>query len=100
MSANEAKVLLDLNAPTFQSDFFGLDANEIKKMLKTLKKLRSLTWNEVFRDHGLKWEEIKSMPGKYTIRLSLSYRAIAVREGAWMRFAALDQDHDRAYGKK
>ena len=100
MSGNEAKVLLDLNAPTFQSDFFDLDANEVKKMLKTLKKLRGLTWNEVFRDHGLKWEEVKSMPGKYTIRLSQSYRAIAIREGTWMRFAALHQDHDGAYGKK
>ena len=100
MSGNEAKVLLDLNAPTFQSDFFDLDANEVKKMLKTLKKLRGLTWNEVFRDHGLKWEEVKSMPGKYTIRLSQSYRAIVIRDGAWMRFAALHQDHEGAYGKK
>lgn len=82
MSGNEAKVLLDLNAPTFQSDFFDLDANEVKKMLKTLKKLRGLTWNEVFRDHGLKWEQVKSMPDKYTIRLSQSYRAIAIRDEA------------------
>lgn len=76
MNGNEAKVLLDLNAPTFQSDFFDLDAAEVKKILKTLKKLRGLTWNEVFRDHGLKWEEVKSVPGKYSIRLSPSYRAI------------------------
>lgn len=100
MSGNDAKVLLDLNAPGFQSDLFDLDASEVKKILKTLKKLRGLTWNEIFPDRGLNWEEVKSMPGKYTIRLSQSYRAVATREGGWMRFAALHQDHDGAYGKK
>jgi hypothetical protein len=100
MSGNDAKVLLDLNAPQFQSGLFDLDPSEVKKVLKTLKKLRGLTWNEIFRDRGLNWEEVKSMPGKYTIRLSQSYRAVAAREGGWMRFAALHQDHDGAYGKK
>lgn len=100
MSGNDAKVLLDLNAPGFQADLFDLDASEIRKILKTLKKLRGLAWNEVFRDSGLKWEEIKSVPGKYTIRLSQSYRAVVTREGGWMRFAALHPDHDGAYGKK
>ena len=100
MSGNDAKVLLDLNAPTFQSEFFDLDASEIKKMIKTLKKLKGLTWNDLFRDNGINWEEIKSVPGKYTIRLSQSYRAVVIRDGAWMRFAALHRDHDGAYGKK
>lgn len=100
MSGNDAKVLLDLNSPSFLDDLFDLDASELKKVLKTLKKVRSLTWNELFRDRGLHWEEVRSMPGKYTIRLSQSYRAVVVREGRWMRFAALHQDHDGAYGKK
>lgn len=100
MSGNDAKVLLDLNVPGFQSDLFDLDASEVKKILKTLKKLRGLTWNEVFQDGGLKWEEIRSLPGKYTIRLSQSHRAVVTREGEWMRFAALHPDHDGAYGKK
>lgn len=100
MSGNAAKVLLDLNPPDFLDDLFDLDASEVKKVLKTLKKLRGLTWNEVFRDRGLNWEEVKNLPGKYTIRLSQSYRAVATREGGWMRFAALHQDHDGAYGKK
>ena len=100
MSGNDAKVLLDLNVPNFQSDLFALDASEAKKVFKTLKKLRGLTWNEVFRDRGLNWEKVKSMPGKYTIRLSQSYHAVATREGGWMRFVTLHQDHDGAYGKK
>ena len=100
MSGNDSKVLLDLNFPGFQSDLFDLDVSDVKKVLKTLKKLKGLTWNEVFRDGGLNWEEVRSMPGKYTIRLSQSYRAVATREGSWMRFSALSPDHDGAYGKK
>jgi len=100
MSGNDAKVLLDLNFPGFQSELFDLDASEVRKIFKTFKKLKDLTWNQVFRDRGLHWEEIKSIPGKYTIRLSQSYRAVAVREGGWIRFLALHQDHDGAYGKK
>ena len=100
MSGNDDKVLLDLNYPAFQSELFEMDAPEIKKTFKTFKKLRAMSWNEVFRDNGLKWEELRSAPGRYTIRLSLSNRAVVVREGSWIRFQALHQDHDGAYGKK
>lgn len=100
MSGNDDRVLLDLNYPAFQDELFDLDAPEIKKIIKTLKKIMGLAWNDLFRDHGLKWEEIKSTNGKYTVRLSQSYRAVVVREGCWMRFQALHQDHDSAYGKK
>ena len=100
MSGNNTKVLLDLNYPEFQSELFDLDISEVKKVFKTLKKVKAMTWNEVFRDSGLKWEEPKSSPGKYTIRLSQSYRAVVVREGSWMRFQTLHPDHDGAYGKK
>lgn len=100
MSGNDEEVLLDLNFPGFQSAFFDLDVSEVKKVLKTMKKLSAMTWNDVFRDHGLKWEEIKSMRGRYSIRLSQSCRAVVVRDGQWMRFAALSQDHDAVYGKK
>jgi len=40
MKGNEARVLLDLNYPGFQSELFDLDAPELKKIVKTLKKLR------------------------------------------------------------
>lgn len=100
MSGNEAKVLLDLNYPEFQSELFNLDTFEAKKVLKTFRKLVTMTWSGVFKDHGLKWEEVKSFPGKYTIRLSQSYRAVVIREGCWMRFQSLHLDHDGAYGKK
>ena len=100
MSGNDAKVLLDLNYPEFQTELFDVDISELKKVIKTFKKIKAMSWNEVFKDHGLKWEEPKSSPGKYTIRLSQSYRAVVLREGSWMRFQTLHLDHDGAYGKK
>jgi len=99
-AGNNKKVLLDLNFDEFQSEMFELDVQEIKKMFKTFRKLRAMTWNEVFKDSGIKWEEIKSFPGKYSVRLSQSYRAVVVRERDLMRFQTLHRDHDATYGKK
>ena len=100
MSGNDDKVLLDLNYPEFQTELFDLDISELKKVIKTFKKISTMSWNEVFKDHGLKWEALKSFTGKYTIRLSQSYRAVVTRDGSWMRFQTLHLDHDGAYGKK
>ena len=100
MKGNDVRVVLDLNYPDFQAELFELDPAELRKVLKALKKLRALTWQDTFRDKGLHWEELKSRPGKYTVRLSQSYRAIVIRDGAAMRFLMLHPDHDSAYGKK
>ncbi|MDD5388094.1 MAG: hypothetical protein PHD37_02025 [Gallionellaceae bacterium] len=94
------KVLLDLNLPEFQDDLLALDGNEVRLVLKTLRKLRGMDWPTVYRDHSLKWEEIKGAPGRHTLRLSRSCRAVARREGDYLRFIALHSDHDGAYGKK
>jgi len=51
-----AKVLLDLNLPAFQDDLLALEPNEVRLILKTLRKLRTLDWIAVYRDPGLKWE--------------------------------------------
>jgi hypothetical protein len=95
-----AKVLLDLNLPAFQDDLLALEPNEIRLVLKTLRKLRTLDWAAVYRDPGLKWEQIKGAPGKFTVRLSRSSRAVVQRDGDHVRFIALHTDHDGAYGKK
>lgn len=100
IGGNLAKVLLDLNDPDFQTELFQLDAPELRKVFKTLQKINAMTWNDVFKDHGLKWEAIKSLTGKYTLRLSQSYRAVVLRQGAAMRVQSLHLDHDGAYGKK
>ncbi len=99
MTGNDDKILLDLNQPEFQGQLFEMDIVEVKKLLKTFKKLRGLTWNQLFKDHGFKWEALKSSP-KYSIRLSQSYRALVMREDNFMRFQTLHPDHDSAYGKK
>lgn len=92
--------MLDLNYPDFQSELFDLEPSELRKVFKTLRKLRALTWQEVFRDKGLHWEELKSRPGKYTVRLSQSYRAVVIRDNVAMRFMTLHPDHDSAYEKE
>ncbi len=94
------QVRLDLNSPSFQADFVSLGADELKQMAKTLRKLLTLTWEQVYTDAGLKWEEIKSDKGTYTIRISRSGRAIVLRDGNLMRFLAIHVEHDGAYGKR
>ena len=95
--ADSAQIKLDLNYPAFQKELFSLDANEIKKLFKTFAKLSKMSWDQLFTDHGLNWEEIKSHSGKYTVRVSLQYRAVVVRDAEFMRFQTLVTDHDRAY---
>lgn len=73
-----ARVLLDLNFPAFQDDLLAMDGNEVQLILKTLRKVRTLDWATVYRDPGLKWEQIKGAAGKFTIRLSRSCRAVVL----------------------
>ncbi|AUB84135.1 hypothetical protein [Candidatus Thiodictyon syntrophicum] len=95
-----ARVLLDLNLPAFQDDLLALEVTQIRLILKTLRKVRALDWAAVYRDPGLKWEQIKGEPGLFTIRLSRACRALVVREGDAMRFVAVHADHDQTYGRK
>ena len=98
--AKTGQVQIDLNYPAFQDELFKLDAGEFRLLAKTFRKLRQMTWAEVFGDHGLKWEAIKGSAGKFSLRLSLQCRAIVRRDGDFMRFQAIHIDHDAAYGKK
>ena len=88
---------LDLNYPPFQRELFELEAGEYRAVARNLRKLSSMTWNDVYADHGLKWEAVRSMPGRFTIRLSQKFRAVVAREGDFIRFMALHADHDGAY---
>ena len=54
----EPLVELDLNSPVFQSAWRDLELVEQEKALATFEKLTQLTWNQVYRDKGLKWEKI------------------------------------------
>lgn len=101
-----AKVLLDLNNPTFQDNLFGLQKPERLAALDTLKKIRQLTWAQVYRDNGLKWEKIVSVrppagiDAIYSLRITQGRRATALRDGLYMRMLSVAPDHDSTYGSK
>jgi len=103
---SDRNVQLDLNNEVFQENWLGLDRQERNRVTDTLKKLRQLTWSQVYRDQGLKWEKVTSViPPKgidaiYTLRITQSRRAIAYRDGNFMRLLTIAPDHDAAYGKK
>jgi len=99
-------VKLDLNNPTFQENLLDLEKVERNRVLDTLKKLRKITWDQVYRDQGLKWEKITSVrPAKgidaiYSLRITQARRATAMRENEFMRFLTIAPDHEATYGKK
>lgn len=102
----EPLVELDLNSPIFQSTWESLESTEQEKALATFEKIMQLTWNQVYRDKGLKWEKIHSIPAPkgidalYSFRVSKSIRGIGFREDHFLRVLLIEPDHDAAYGKK
>ncbi len=108
MSKADLNVLvkLDLNNPIFQENLFSLQKSERHSALETLNKLRRMTWNQVYQDHGLKWEKVASFKPPqgidtvYSLRISQSRRATAIRDGDFIRLLTIAPDHDSTYGKK
>lgn len=96
------KVLLDLNNPIFQEDLFALEKDEVIRIIGSFRKISKITWTEVYRDKGLRWELVQNRIGPegqrlYTIRISQGFRALVYREYQFMRFLTLHPDHDSAY---
>lgn len=100
------KLQLDLNNEVFQKAWLQLDKSERDRVTDTLKKLQQLTWEQVYRDQGLKWEKVSSVKTPegiqaiYTLRITKSRRATAIRQGNFLRLLTVEPDHDAAYGKK
>jgi hypothetical protein len=95
-------IQLDLNNPEFQENLFTLNKIEAWSVLKTLKLLQMMTWEQIQASKGLRWELILSRQGLdgqrlYSMRISQSCRAVAWRDGLWLRFLSLHPDHDSAY---
>ena len=61
MGTNDTPVRLDLNNPVFQEHLFGLQKPERNAAMDTLRKIRLLSWDQLYRDKGLKWEKIISV---------------------------------------
>ena len=106
MEPNKAAVRLDLNNPVFQEHLFSLQKTDRHAALDTLKKVRQLTWDQLYRDSGLKWEKIVSIKPPagidaiYSLRITQSRRCTAYRDGDYMRFLTIALDHDSTYGRK
>ena len=106
MGTNDTPVRLDLNNPVFQEHLFGLQKPERKAAMDTLRKIRLLSWDQLYRDKGLKWEKIISVkppPGIdaiYSLRITQSRRCTTYRDGDFMRLLTVAPDHDSTYGRK
>jgi hypothetical protein len=106
MVSNDTPIRLDLNNPVFQEHLFGLQKPERNAAIDTLRKIRQLRWDQLYRDNGLKWEKIMSVKPPlgvdaiYSLRITHSRRCTAYRDGEFMRFLTVAPDHDSAYGRK
>ncbi len=106
MAGSDGLVRLDMNTPVFQDHLLNLQKPERHAALDTLKKIKQLTWAQVYKDSGLKWEKIVSIkppPGLdavYSMRITQSRRCTAYREGEFLRLLTIAPDHDSTYGRK
>ena len=96
-------VRLDLNSPEFLAVFLRLGTADLAQVAGSLDQIRKLDWSNVYTSKGLHWEAIDHVAapdGKstvYSVRLSQKIRALAFRDGDFMRFVSLHPDHDSAY---
>lgn len=80
----EPLVELDLNSPIFQDTWSYLALAEQEKAIATFEKITQLTWNQIYRDKGLKWEKIHSVPAPKGIDALYSFRVSkSIREWAF-----------------
>ena len=106
MPADDPRVVLDLNNPRFQADLFALEWDTQRAVIETLRKISRLSWAEIYRDTGLKWEKVdsvkrpKDITNLFSLRLTRARRALAWREGNVMRFLSIPPDHDATYDRK
>ena len=95
-------IQLDLNNPEFQANLLALEKSDAWSVLKTLRLLQAMSWEQLQSRKGLRWELIQSRQGPagerlYSLRISRSFRAVAWRDGPWLRLLSLHPDHDSAY---
>ncbi|HET7293184.1 MAG TPA: hypothetical protein VFM88_12220 [Vicinamibacteria bacterium] len=102
MAGAANRVRLDLNSPEFQDVFFRLESAELKQVVASLRRLREFDWTGLYRHTGFRWEAIQHLKAPngarvYSLRLSQKVRAIAYRDGDFLRLISLHPDHDSAY---
>jgi len=102
VSAPPRRVRLDLNSPQFLDVLFRLETAELKQVVAALDRLRQLDWSTLYRHKGFNWEAIEHLNAPngakvYSLRLSQRIRALAFREGDFLRLISLHPEHDSAY---
>lgn len=96
----------DLNNPVFQEHLFGLQKPEQNAGVDTLRKIQLLSWGQLYRDNGFKWEKIVSVKPPqgvdaiYSLRITKSRRCTAYRDEDFMRLLTVAPNHDSAYAQK
>jgi len=76
------RIRLDLNNPVFQNEWFALEKPEREAVLTACVKLSQLTWHDLYRDRGFRWEVIHSRRAPdgsrlYSLRIAQNVRAVA-----------------------
>ena len=105
MDLTDNPIRLDLNNPVFQENLFGLQKPELNAAIDTLRKIRLLSWGQLYRDNGLKWEKVvsakppKGVDAIYSLKITQSRRCTAYRDGDFMRLLTVAPDHDSTYGR-
>jgi hypothetical protein len=99
---NDARVRIDLDDAEFQRELFALDKDDAASVLEALRKLDRMTWRQLYVDKGMHWEQIhgegaSAHENRHTFRITRAFRAVAVRDGNWLRILTLHPDHDSAY---
>lgn len=93
---------IDLNFPDFQKDLFKLEKKELYALIKTLRTLSKMNFDQLRSSSGLNLEQIKKTKTRkgnpiYSIRITRSFRAILSIDGDYLRFISLHLAHDSAY---
>ena len=95
-------IQIDASNPQFKIDLQNLEKQKRSALINQLEKISRLTWEQLYRDQGIKWEKIhskKTASGKitYSFRHSQKYRVIALRDSNFLRLLSLPKDHDSTY---
>ena len=102
MAGAADRIRLDLNNPEFLDLFLRLEVSVLKQVVASLDRLRALDWNSLYRHTGFNWEAIEHLKAPngakvHSLRLGQKVRAVAYRDGSFLRLVSLHPDHDSAY---
>jgi len=102
VAAGSSRVRLDLNSPEFLDVFLRLESVDLKQVVASLRRVRELDWNSLYRHSGFHWEAIEHLQAPngakvYSLRLGQRIRALAYRDGEFLRVLSVHPDHDSAY---